>query len=170
MSKLVKILLRIGVGIVQLSISLVVIISILSAGNIILNQDPTTIVDIDNASFNISDPNDCNISIPFNLDNTNGYYDFENLTIHIELGVFNVSENFTILNGTQSFTIPKNVNYTDTIAFGNSSFHWEQSLIDGLIATPSNYNLSVYIDVSAVYALGLIPFRLNITIPELPLT
>ncbi len=163
MSKIIKAILRISVGVVQLAISLVVIISLISAVTVVMSPSMATFIDMDNAEFNISDPTNSNITLPFNLDNSQGFYDFEDLTIHLEMDIYNTTDNYKILNGTQVFQIPALTNYTDTIFFGNSSFFWNPDLIAGIAMNPTDYNITIFVDLSTTYALGLIPFKLNVT-------
>ena len=169
MSKIVKAILRVGVGVVQLAVSLVVVISLFSAVNVVMGQDFSTLIDTDNAEFNIADPSNSNISLPFNLDNTEGFYDFEDLTISIDMNIHNLTDDFDVLNGSQVFNILANENFSDTLFFGNDSFSWEPDLLFGITANPTNYNITLFIDVRVRYALGLIPVGLNVT-TEMPLS
>lgn len=162
-------ILRIGVGVVQLAISLVVIISLISAVTVVMNPNIANFIDIGNSEFNISDPYNSNISIPFNLDNSRGFYDFKDLTISIDMNINNSTDDYDVLNGTQVFQIPALTNFTDALFFGNDSFTWDPGLIVGIYANPTDYNITLFVDVSTTYALGLIPFRLNVT-TTLPLS
>jgi hypothetical protein len=169
MSKIIKAILRVCVGIVQLAVSLVVIIALISAVNVVVNQNFATLIDTDNAEFNIANPSNSNISLPFNLDNTQGFYSLDELTISIDMNIKNNTADFNVMNGSQVFNIPAHVNFSDTLFFGNDSFTWDLDLLYGIAANPTAYNISLYVEVSARYALGLIPFTLNIT-SEMPLS
>ncbi|MBN2154550.1 MAG: hypothetical protein JW776_00715 [Candidatus Lokiarchaeota archaeon] len=162
MSKLIKIILRVGVGVVQAAISLVVVIALISAFTVVPNL--ANFIDTENAEFNIADPSNANISIPFNLDNSQGLYNFDNLSVHIEMDIFNLTDNYNVLNGTQEFQVLAKQNFTDTLVFGNESFSFDPNLIAGINLNPTAYNMSIFVDVSTRYALGLIPFRLNVSI------
>jgi hypothetical protein len=162
MSKIVKAILRIGVGVVQLAISLVVIIALFSAVNVVMNLDFANFIDTDNMVVQ-TDPSNSSIIIPYNLDNSQGFYEFEDFTIYLDMNVFNSTDSYDILTGTYGPITIEIENKSDTITFGNSSFNWDPDLLNGIAMNPADYNISLFIDVSTTYALGLIPFKLNVS-------
>lgn len=169
MSKIVKAILRVAVGIVQLAVSLVVVFALISAVTVVMFQDVNTIIDTGNAEFNIANPSNSNITLPFNLDNSKGFYALEDLTISIDMNIHNSTDDYDVLNGSQVFNILAHENFSDTLFFGNESFTWDPNLLIGISMNPTDYNITLFVDVSATYALGLIPFGLNIT-TEMPLS
>ena len=137
-SRVFRLLFRLFILLLMLSVTVVAFLGGLSAVMILSNQDNFGI-DTGNAEFNIDFNNstleieNINFSLPFNLTNV-GYFDLENLQLGIQLGLnyshidgggpgVNVTRVVKILERTQNFgDITKGLT-GDFIIFGdNSSF------------------------------------------------
>jgi hypothetical protein len=135
-SRVFRLLVRIFISLLTLTVTVVSILGGLSAVMILSNQDNFGI-DTDRAEFNIDVNNstleieNVNFTLPFNITNA-GYFDLENLQLGIELGlnyshIVNATVNETrvvkILERTQNFgDIPKGLTGNFTFFGDNSSF------------------------------------------------
>ena len=133
-SRVFRLIFRIFIALLTLSVTMVSILGGLSAVVILSDKDNIQI-DFDNAEFNLDINNstleieNINFSLPFKLNNT-GFFDLENLEVGIQLflnysdiGMMNDTKIVKILDKTQNFgDIPKGV-IGDFVFFGeNSSF------------------------------------------------
>ena len=133
-SRVFRLLFRIFISLLTLSVTVVSILGGLSAVLILSNTDNIQ-PDFDNAEFNLDINNstleieNINFSLPFKLNNT-GFFDLENLEVSIQLFLnysdilmMNDTNVVKILDKTQNFgDIPKGV-IGDFVFFGdNSSF------------------------------------------------
>ncbi len=171
-SRVFRLLFRIFISLLTLSVTVVSILGGLSAVLILSDRDNIG-VDTDEATFNFDINNstfkieNVNFSLPFNLTNT-GYFDLEDLQLNVQLGlnyshIVNATVNETrivkILDITQDFgDIPKGVFKNFTFYGYNSSFLHENFpdplLIDWFRGPPA---LEFYANftISLVYSLGM---------------
>lgn len=134
-SRVFRLLFRIFIYLLTLSVTVVSILGGFSAFLILSNRDNIQ-PDLDNAEINLYINNstfeieNINFSLPFKLNNT-GYFDLENLEIGIQLflnyshidGMMNDTKVVKILDKTQNFgDIPKGVIGNFTFVGENSSF------------------------------------------------
>ena len=137
-SRVFRLLVRIFISLLFLSVTVVAFLGGLSAVMILSNQDNFGI-DTDNAEFNLDINNstfeleNVNFSLPFNITNA-GYFDLENLQLGIQLGLnyshidgggpgVNETRLVKILERTQNFgDIPKGLIGNFNFFGDNSSF------------------------------------------------
>jgi len=137
-SRVFRLLVRIFILFLTISVTAVSILGGLSAVMILSNQDNFGI-DTDNAEFNLDINNstliieNVNFSLPFNITNA-GYFDLENFQLNIQLGLnysqidgggpgVNETRIVRILDRTQNFgDIPKGLTGNFTFFGANSSF------------------------------------------------
>ena len=170
MSKIVKGILRVAVGIVQLAVSLVVIMSLISAVNVVMNQDLAAIIGGVDINIDPMDPSTNNFTLPLVLDNSEGLHDIDDLTINMQLRAYNItntSESYPIFNETESFNLAAGDILNELLYYGNTSFTWDPDLIAGFIANSSAYMGEFFLDISANYKIMMdkitIPFGFNAT-------
>ncbi|MFX0003990.1 MAG: hypothetical protein ACFE9C_03910 [Candidatus Hodarchaeota archaeon] len=177
-SRVFRLLVRIFISLLTLSVTIVGMLGGMSAFMILLNPenigiDPSEI----DINFNPS-PLNVNFTLPFNLTNA-GYFDLEHLELKIDLGmnyshvnytgsgvnvsrvikVFNKSENFgTILKGTTG-----NFNYTGLF----SDFNFPPSLnmttdVDWTVGPPAILFIANF-TISLDYSIGLQSLTISFT-------
>jgi len=183
-SRVFRLLFRIFIGLLTLSVTVVSILGGLSAVMILTN--PNNIgIDPGDVDFNLEINNvtlaieSANFTLPFNLTNA-GYFDLENLELKIDIamnyshidyptpGVNETKEVRIFSNSTNFGTIPKGTtgNFTfigDTFIMGNfPNFTSEVNWFRGPPAILFYVNLTISLD----YSLGM--HSLSITILDLP--
>ena len=135
-SRVFRLLFRIFILLLTLSVTVVSILGGWSAFNILMNQDNIGF-DFDNADFQIdydlSGFHGANFTLPFNITN-DGYFDLENLQLHVELTMnyshvdypipgVNGTRTVKIFESNQTFgTIPKGLTGNFNITGLNSDF------------------------------------------------
>ena len=183
-SRVFRLLFRIFIGLLTLSVTVVALLGGFSAVMILTNPDNIGIdpgdvefnLDLDNVTLTIEN---VNFTLPFNLTNA-GYFDLENLELKIDIGMnyshidyptsgVNDTKEVQIFSNSTNFgTIPKGTtgNFTfigDTFIMGAfPNFTSEVNWFRGPPALLFYVNLTISLD----YSLGM--HSLSITIPDLP--
>ena len=127
-SRVFRLLIRILLYLLTLSVTLVSILGILSAGLILSNLPENIQPDFDNAEFNIEINNttlvieNINFTLPVNLTNA-GYFDLENLELSIQIGLNYSHINWTTpgVNETRFVRILDHSQNFGTIAKGSTA-------------------------------------------------
>ena len=184
-SRVFRLLFRLFILLLMLSVTVVAFLGGLSAVMILSNQDNFGI-DTGNAEFNIDFNNstleieNINFSLPFNLTNV-GYFDLENLQLGIQLGLnysnidgggpgVNVTRVVKILERMQNFgDIPKGIT-DDFIFFGDNSSFTHTNFPDPITEIdwfrgPPALEFYANLSISLDYSLGL--HSLNITLNDI---
>jgi len=191
-SRVFRLLFRIFIGLLTLSVTLVSILGGLSAVTILMNPDNIGI-DVANADFEIaynsSGFQGANFTLPFNLTN-DGYFDLDNLQLRIDLVMnytrvdfngtdtvigINGTDTMKIFNKTETFgSIPKGTTGYFNITGLNSDFAsflgFNISKID-FYQPPPIMEFFANITISLDYSLGMHSLSidiLNLPVYELP--
>ena len=163
-SRVFRLLFRIFIALLTLSVTMVSILGGLSAVMILSDRDNVQI-DFDNIEFNYNiAPPDANFSLPFKVNNT-GYFDIEDLEIDLEIFLNyssimlgNDTRAIKIFNKTQPLGDIPQGEIADFIFFGdNNSFSYPVWIVPdiNLLRVPHIFEFYANITVSLDYSLGL---------------
>ncbi|MHA2283928.1 MAG: hypothetical protein ACXAC5_24070 [Promethearchaeota archaeon] len=163
-SRVVRLLIRIFIGLLALSVTIISFLGGLSAVIILTNQDNIGI-DTANADFNLDYDlgglHDANFTLPFNITNS-GYFDIENFQLRLELAMNYSHVDYPTpgVNGTRTVKIFEKVQPFGTIPKGLvRAFNFTGLFSDFL---PGNFpNMT---DIDLFKPLPLIEFYANFTI------
>ncbi|TFG20905.1 MAG: hypothetical protein EU530_01770 [Promethearchaeota archaeon] len=162
-SKLIKAILRIAVGIIQFAVSLLFIIAIFSGVTTVMNfattLQPTT------ATINFQNSNNVSISVPFYFNNS-GLYDINDLNFTIDVDIHNITDSFDVIAGSEQFSIPARTDINTTLVFDNGVL--DPNLVAGMALNSTGYNMTIFASISLNYCFNLVPLRLNVT-ADIPL-
>lgn len=163
-SRVFRLIFRIFIALLTLSVTMVSILGGLSAVVILSDKDNIQI-DFDNIEFNFNISTlETNFSLPFKVNNT-GYFDIEDLEIDLEIflnyssiSLMNDTRAIKIFNKTQPLgDIPKG-EIGDFVFFGdNSSFYYPISIALDInwLRVPHVFEFYANITVSLDYSIGL---------------
>ena len=178
-SRVFRLLFRIFIALLTLSVTMVSILGGLSAVLIIQDYEDNIQIDFDNAEFNLYvnittlKIENINFSLPFKLNNT-GFFDIENLGLELEFflnyshidGMMNDTRVVMILNKTQNLGDIPSGEIGDFVFFGeNSSFiypNFPPVLDINWLRVPHVFEFYANFTVSLDYSIGL--HSLSITI------
>ena len=171
-SRVFRLIFRIFIALLAISVTMVSILGGLSAWLIIEEYEDNIQIDFDNIEFNFNSTTlETNFSLPFKLNNT-GYFDIEDLEIDLEIflnyssiSLLNETRAIKIFNKTQNLgDIPKG-EIGEFIFFGdNSNFDYPVLIVFdiNLLRVPHILEFYANITVSLDYSVGL--HSLSITI------
>ncbi len=157
-SKMIKAILRVAVGVIQFAVSLFFVVALFSGITTVMNFaatiEPTT------AILNYSNSNNVSVTIPFYFNNT-GLYDVNELTITIDVNIHNITDDFDVLNGSEQFSVGAGTILNTTLVFDNGVL--APNLVAGLLLNSTGYNMTLFASIGVNYAFNLIPLWLNVT-------
>ncbi|MHA1110153.1 MAG: hypothetical protein ACTSRE_03585 [Promethearchaeota archaeon] len=162
-SKMIKAILRVTVGVIQLAVSLLFIIAMFSGVTTVMNF--ATTIQPTTATINFQDTNNVSVSLPFYFNNS-GLYDIDDLNFTIAVDIHNLTENFPVLAGSEQLTIKAGTDINTTLVFDNGVL--DPNLIAGMYLNSTGYNMTIFASISLNYCFNLIPLRLNVT-ADIPL-
>ncbi len=163
-SRVFRLIFRIFIAVLTLSVTTVSILGGLSAV-IILREKDNLQIDFDNAEFNFNESTlETNFSLPFQVNNT-GYFDIENLELYLEIFLnyssishMNETVAIKIFDKAQPLDdIPKG-EIRDFVFFGNNSdFYYSPAIIFDInwLKVPPILEFYANITVSLDYSIGL---------------
>ncbi|MHA1727576.1 MAG: hypothetical protein ACTSWY_02455 [Promethearchaeota archaeon] len=163
MVRVTRIIIKVVILIIQISLSLVSLIGTLSSFAIIGNSNNIYYGTPTYLSYN--NGTCMNITLDFGLNNT-GLYDFTNLTFKAEMELHNESKDPSLIMlplELEERIIPKiqdKFNYNSTIVFQLTEINLDE--IDSFL----EWEITLKIEISSFYSLDLISFSINLNITE----
>lgn len=162
-SKLIKAILRIAVGVMQFAVLLLFIIALFSGATTVMNYAMT--IQPATATINFQDTNNVSVSLPFYFNNS-GLYDINDLNFTIDVDIHNTSDNFDLIAGSEQFSIGAGTDLNTTLVFDNGVL--DPDLMAGMALNSTGYNMTIFASIGFNYCFNLVPLRLNVT-ADLPL-
>ena len=163
-SKMIKTILRVSAGVLQLAVTLFFVIGLFSAATVVLNYADS--ISTETAVLNYGDTTNVSLSIPFYFNNS-GLYDIDDLTLTIDLNIHNLTDDFDVLNGSEQFTVEAGNYINTTLVFDNGVL--DPDLFAGLALNATSYNMTLYAGISGRYLYSLVPFGFSVN-AEIPLS